>query len=96
MDRNQVIELLQKKQVELNQLGIRSLSLFGSYARDEAQRDSDIDMLVDLEPPYTFERYIRAKFYLEDLLGKSVDLVMPDTLKPRAKVLALREAIRVT
>ncbi|MDD5371693.1 MAG: nucleotidyltransferase family protein [Anaerolineaceae bacterium] len=76
-------------------MGIRSLSMFGSVARGEATHQSDIDLLVDLEPPLTFDRYIQAKFYLENLLDCPVDLVMADTLKPRARIAAQQEAIRV-
>ncbi len=95
MKRERALRLLKAHLIEINQLGLKSLAVFGSVARDEAQASSDIDLLVELEPPYTFDRYIRAKFYLEDLLGCPVDLVMADALKPRAKVLAMQEAIFV-
>jgi len=95
MERDRVLDLIRAHLAELNQLGVRSLALFGSVARNEARPDSDIDLLVELDPPYTFDRYIRAKFFLEDLLGRPVDLVMPEALKPRARKMALQEAIRV-
>ena len=76
MDRDKVLEILRTHISELKQLGIRSLALFGSVARGEARPESDIDLLVDLEAPFTFDRYIHTKFYLEDLLGCPVDLVM--------------------
>lgn len=84
MDREKALKLLQHHIAELNALGVHSLALFGSVARNEATQDSDVDLLIDLEPPLTFDRYIAVKFYLEDLLGHEVDLVMMDTLKPRA------------
>ncbi|MDD5368875.1 MAG: nucleotidyltransferase family protein [Anaerolineaceae bacterium] len=95
MNREKVLELLRCHLAEINQLGIRSLTLFGSVARGEATRKSDVDLLVDLEPPFTFDRYINAKFYLEDLLGNPVDLVMAETLKPHACISAQEDAIRV-
>jgi uncharacterized protein len=95
MDRDKVLEILRVHIYELKQLGIRSLALFGSVARGEAKPESDIDLLVDLEAPFTFDRYIQAKFYLEDLLGCPVDLVMEETLKPRARIVVQQEAIRV-
>jgi uncharacterized protein len=95
MDRDKVLEILRVHVYELKQLGIRSLVLFGSVARGEARPESDIDLLVDLEAPFTFDRYIQAKFYLEDLLGSPVDLVMEETLKPRARIVVQQEAIRV-
>ena len=71
------------------------VALFGSVAREEASLESDVDLLVDLETPHTFDRYIGAKFYLEDLLGCSVDLVMQETLKPRLRPQVEKDAIHV-
>lgn len=96
MKREQVIQLLQEHKVRLNELGLRSISIFGSVARDEATTGSDIDLLVEMDPPYTFDRYINAKFYLEDLLGCQVDLVMNETLRERIRPQVERDAIRVT
>jgi predicted nucleotidyltransferase len=95
MDRGKAIKLLQNQIAELKMLGVRSLALFGSVARNEATQGSDVDLLIDLEPPLTFDRYIAVKFYLEDLLGHEVDLIMVDTLKPRALVVAKHDAIIV-
>lgn len=95
MARENLIDLLRANMEELHRLGIRSISLFGSVARGESTPGSDIDLLVDLEPPYTFDRYIQALFYIEDLLGCPVDLVMQETLKPRARPSVEQEAIRV-
>ncbi len=63
---------------------VRSIGLFGSHARDEAGPDSDIDLLVEFETP-TFDHYMDLKFFLEDLFGTEVELVMADTVKPRLK-----------
>ena len=78
---------------ELHALGARSISLFGSFARDQACEQSDVDLLVDLDE-HTFDRYMDLKFRLEDLLGRSVDLVLIDGLKPRVRDKILGEAIR--
>ena len=96
MNQEEIIFQLQSKEEELSRLGIRSLSIFGSVARGESTPESDIDLLVDLEPPYTFDRYIKVLFFLEDLLECSVDLVMQETLKPRIRSSVEQEAIRVT
>ena len=52
--------------------------------------DSDIDILVELEAP-TFDGYMDLKFYLEDLFGRDVDLVMADSVKPRLRPYIARE-----
>ena len=95
MTREEVIRLLSEQRTELLKMGVRSLALFGSAARDELRPDSDIDLLVDLEPPYTYDRYIRIKFLIEDLLRRPVDLVMPETLKERIRFYNEREPLYV-
>jgi uncharacterized protein len=95
MDRAEIIRLLSEHRLELRQMGVRSLALFGSAARDELLPDSDIDLLADLEPPYTYDRYVRVKFFIEDLFHRSVDLVMPETLKARIRPYVEKEAIYV-
>ena len=65
-------------------MGVRKIGLFGSFKRGQAGRKSDIDILVVLAQP-TFDSYMDVKFYLEDLFGRKVDLVMEDALKPRLR-----------
>ena len=95
-DRETILQLLHKHRDVLTQMGVRSLALFGSAARGELQPNSDIDLLAELAPPYTYDRYVRIKFYLEDLFGRPVDLVMPETLKPRARPSVEQEAVYVS
>jgi len=75
--------------------GVRGIALFGSTARDEARDDSDLDLLVDFEVGPTFDSFMGLKFFLEDHLGKRVDLVTPDALKPRMRPVVEREAVNV-
>ena len=83
MTRAHIIQTLSKHLGELQtRFGIRELSLFGSVARDEAKRSSDIDLIVDYGAPPTFRQYTDALLYLEDLLGCKVDLVTRSSLKP--------------
>lgn len=95
MGREQILQILQEQREELRRMGVRSLALFGSAVRGELHSQSDIDLLVELEPPYTYDRYIHVKFFLEDLLQRPVDLVMLDTLKERIRPEIEREAIYV-
>lgn len=96
MRRDEILLILKQHQTTLKQLGVRSLALFGSVARDEATSASDVDILVELEPPITFDRYMDVKFYLEDHLGSNVDLVSLKALKPQIRALVEQEAIHVT
>ncbi|MGB7413140.1 MAG: nucleotidyltransferase family protein [Thermosynechococcaceae cyanobacterium] len=95
MRREQAIDILKNYEQSIKGFGIASLSIFGSVARDEAHFDSDIDILVDFLEAPTFDRYMDLKFYLEDCLGKSVDLVSYKMLKPQIRQAVEKEAIRV-
>lgn len=90
-----VLAILREHLPELQGLGVRSLALFGSTARGEAGPESDVDLLVDFEPPLGFDRYMDAKFLLEDLLRRPVDLVTTAGLRPELRETVAREALRV-
>ena len=85
MPNKRIITKIQKNRTYLNRLGVKSLAVFGSVARGEARKDSDVDILVEFDGAVTFDRFMDTKFYLEELLGRRVDLVVPNALKPRLK-----------
>jgi hypothetical protein len=95
MKREQAIHILKQHEQSLKDFGIKSLSIFGSVARDEAHPDSDIDILAEFSEPPTFDRYMDLKFFLEDHLDHTVDLVSPKMLKPQIRQTVEKEAIRV-
>ena len=76
--------------------GVRRIALFGSTARGEARPDSDLDLLVEFAVGPTFDSFMGLKFFLEDNLGRKVDLVTPDSHKPRMRPVIEREAVDVT
>jgi len=96
MRREDAIKLLTGHRQKIAQCGARSLSIFGSVARDESQPGSDVDILVEFEGRATFDRYMELKFFLEDLLGCKVDLVTNRAIKPRMRPHVEKEAIYVT
>jgi predicted nucleotidyltransferase len=75
--------------------GVRRIALFGSTARDEARDDSDLDILVDFEGHLAFLSYMGLRAFLADTLGRRVDLVTPDALKPRMLPTVERDAVDV-
>ena len=75
--------------------GVIDLSLFGSFARDQATEASNIDILVQFDGPATSKRYFGVQFYLEDLLGHPVSLVTNKALRVEFRPYVEREAIRV-
>ena len=96
MANQDVLKVLARSKEELKKrYGVNTLALFGSAARGTAGRDSDIDVLVGFDGPATSERYFGVQFYLEDLLGKSVDLVTERALRPELKPYIERDRINV-
>ena len=95
MTREEIISRIRERENELRRLGVARLSLFGSVARNEPGQASDVDLLVAFEGKVDYDRYVTVKFFLEDLLGKPVDLVMETALKPRIRARVESEMIRV-
>ena len=96
MKRVTALEILTNNKPALAQrFGVTRLALFGSTARDVAQIDSDIDILVAFDGPATSERYFGVQFYLEDLFGCPVDLVTEKALRAELRPYVEREAVHV-
>jgi hypothetical protein len=73
---------------------VENIGIFGSFARGEARDKSDVDVLVDFtEGKKTFDNFMELKFYLEELFGRDVDLVIETAIKPRLKDYIMREAV---
>lgn len=90
----EILSLLQENSDEIKKFGVREIGVFGSVARDDQNKTSDVDVLVDLERE-TFSDYMSLLFFLEDLFGCKVDLVMKDSIKRRIKDRILSETIYV-
>ena len=95
MKRTAIVSRIQGHKSELSKLGVKSLSIFGSVARGEERPDSDVDILVEFEGRATFDRFMDAKFYLEDMLGCKVDLVTSQAIKPRMKPHIMQDLVQV-
>jgi predicted nucleotidyltransferase len=96
MKRDLVVQILKENNAELvKQFGVKSLLLFGSVARNEATTASDVDLLVEFSRPVGYFGLFALQDYLESLLGCSVDLGTPDSLKPYVKERVMGELIRV-
>ena len=86
MKRGKLIAFFKDHGAQIRGYGVKSLALFGSVARDEATLKSDVDLLVEFDGKVTFDRYMDLKFFLEDSLGCSVDLVSsPHPAAPQMK-----------
>jgi len=95
VDQVQIIQCIRAHRARLAELGVSSLSLFGSVARGDATEASDVDLLVRFEGRATFDRYMDLKLFLEDLLGRRVDLVTEQALREEVRAQVEQELLRV-
>lgn len=77
----------------LKKHGVKKASLFGSFARNEAGKESDVDILVDYPRGKSLYDFIELKLKLEEILNKKVDLVEFDSINPLLKERILQEQI---
>lgn len=93
MRREEALRIIGEHRAELTALKVKHLYLFGSVARDEARPDSDVDVLVEFAEPVGLFAYARLNGYLEELLGRSVDLATADALRQQIRDTVLGEAV---
>ena len=89
--------LSQNKQKLCEEYGLNSIALFGSLARGDATRSSDVDILIEFkEGAATFDNYFGLRLHLVKLLRrKKIDLVIKNSLRERLKPIIEDEAIYV-
>lgn len=81
--KEEVFTLLRQNGAQLRRFGVRRLSVFGSFARGEPNNDSDVDLLVEFDPDEkTFNNLLGLADFLEELFGRKVDIVTPESLSP--------------
>lgn len=89
--------LLERHRVEILRIaaahGARAVCVFGSLSRGEGDEESDLDLLVDIEPGRSLLDLIAIEQDLEDLLGRPVDVVTRRALSPYLREQVLAEAV---
>jgi len=86
--------LRQHEPIIKKRFGVAKIGIFGSYARGEERPESEVDVrVVFRKGEKTFYHYMDCKFYLEDLFGRKVDLVMKEAIKRRLKKPILGEVV---
>jgi len=95
MERERAIALLQKNRGVMRRFSVRRLSIFGSVARGEGKKDSDVDILVEYEPDahVGLFQFVRLRRELSHILGCEVDLATPDSLHKELREDILKEAV---
>jgi uncharacterized protein len=89
---DEIKALLQRhKEVFREQYGLKEIGIFGSYVRDEQVVESDLDILIELEKPIGFVRFMKLERTLSELLGIPVEMVTKKALKPHIGKRILQE-----
>jgi hypothetical protein len=96
-NKKQIIERLFKVRQQLAELGVKNIGLFGSFVTGRQSQCSDVDLLVEFVPDkHSFDNFMELSFLLEDLLGRTVEIVTPEALSPHIGPHILREVERVS
>ena len=97
MDRNAVVDRLKGNRPQLEALGLRAISVFGSTARDQQQPGSDIDLAVTLDRSAKIDlfRFAALNTHLSRLLGEPVDVVVEPARNRRVQAHIDRDRLRV-
>nr|pir hypothetical protein MJ0126 - Methanococcus jannaschii [Methanocaldococcus jannaschii] len=78
---SEIKEILRKHKKELKEkYKVKSIAIFGSYARNEQTETSDIDILIDYYEPISLLKLIELENYLSDLLEIKVDLITKNSI----------------
>ena len=95
MDSQEIIARLRKNESALRDRGVRHAALFGSSARGDQRPDSDVDIMIEIDPAARIGiyEYVAIKDYIAGLFDIRVDVVRRDRLKPYVRPVATRDAI---
>ena len=95
MNSSEAIETLRRSQPALRERGVMHAALFGSLARGDSRSDSDIDIMIEIDPQIrmTVFDYVELKEYIADLFDGPVDVVNRQSLKSYVRPAATADAI---
>ena len=95
MDSSKALETLRRSERALRERGVRHAALFGSVARGNHRPDSDLDIMIEIDPAarITVFDYVELKEYIAGLFEESVDVVNRESLKSHIRPAALADAI---
>ncbi len=95
-DKEEAVRRLQASAGKLAKLGVAGIGLFGSFAKRSQNPTSDVDILVDFAPAQrSFDNFMDLSFFLEELMGRKVELVTTESLSPYIGPQILQEVERV-
>jgi uncharacterized protein len=76
LTRTDVLESLRRHRPELQLFGVKTIALFGSFAKESQTDSSDLDFVVEFSVP-TYDNFTNLERFLEQLFGRSVDILTP-------------------
>lgn len=81
INKTNLLQQIKQHRNTIKSYGVKSLGLFGSFATDTVKIDSDIDFLVEFEHgKKSYDNFMDLSFYLEELLGRRIELITPQSL----------------
>ena len=96
MNKKQELESIKKKLIPiLKRNKITKAGIFGSYARGEQNKKSDIDILVEIDRDVGLIEFIKLKIAIQELLRKRVDLVEYNTIRPEIRENIIKDEISI-
>jgi predicted nucleotidyltransferase len=95
MDRQEILDRLRQNEHALRERGVTHAALFGSRVRGDNRPDSDIDLMIDIDPEAVGDiyAYVGLKNYIADLFSDPVDVVTREALKPYVRPVAESDAV---
>ncbi len=91
-----LLKILISNSKEIKNYGVEHLGIFGSFAKDEITKDSDIDLLVEFnEKEKTYDNFFELSDFLESILNRKVELVTPQSLSKYIGPHILKQVINV-
>lgn len=91
-NKNNLFLLVKIHSDEIRSFGVRRLGLFGSFVRNQQNKSSDIDLLVDFDPEKkNFDNFMNLAFLLENIFNRRVEVVTTESLSPYLKPYILKE-----
>ena len=95
LSRDEILDILRKAKASLqSRFKVHSIALFGSYARNEQNEQSDVDILVDVDPSIGLE-FVSLAEHIENLIGHHVDLISRRAVKKRHWAIIQQELLYV-
>lgn len=82
-DKTNLLKLLQSHKTEILSFGVSRIGLFGSFVKNKAHNNSDVDFFVEFIPGQkNYDNFIGLAYFLQDLLGRKVELLTKKSMSP--------------